>query len=110
MTYRVQKTHSCTGTAPGILATRTWCFPTHGSLGDGTKRPLFDGSFLGNLGAFRELFGNLLLPLPFYWELVESPCLFGSFQKLPIRQRASTSSRPCGGKNHKKSVENQWND
>ena len=92
------------GTAPGILVTRTWRFPTPGSLGAGTKRPLFYGIFLGNLGAFQELFGNLLLPLPFYWELVKAPFLFGSFQKLPNRQGTSTSSQPCGGQNHKKSV------
>ena len=67
------KFHSCTGTAPGILVTRTRRFPAPGSLGAGTKRPLFYGSFLGNLGAFRELLGNLLLPLPFYWELLQAP-------------------------------------
>ena len=43
------------GTALGILATCTRRFLASGSLGAGTKRPLFDGSFLGNLGAFQEL-------------------------------------------------------
>ena len=70
------------------------------SVGAGMRRPLFDGSFFGNLGTFRELLGNLLLLLPFYWELVEAPCLFGSFQKLPNRQGASTSFRPFGSQNH----------
>ena len=79
--------HRCTSTSSGILATHTRRFPTPGSLGASTKRPFFYGSFFGNLGAF--------------WELAfASPFLFG----------ASTSSRPCGGQNHKKSVENQLND
>ena len=69
------------------MATRTRRFPTLGSLGVGTNRPLFDGSFFGNLGAFREL-------------AFAAPFLLG----------ACRSSRPRGGQNHKKSVENQLND
>ena len=70
-----------------ILATLTRRFPAPGSLGAGMKRPLFYGSFFGNLGAF--------------WELAFA---------APFSLGASTSSRPCGGQNHKKSVENQLND
>ena len=56
--------HSCTGTAPGILVTRTRRFPAPGSLGAGMKRPLFDGSFLGNLGAFQGAFWELAFAAP----------------------------------------------